>query len=505
MTLVIVILPLLIPGTVSTCKIVQHKGESLRSNYMLIVGGILISPFFPLLLLLKEVVISMNELPSSLPVVDRVIKFIKEMLMTFFTIPFIDNMLTAFATTVGNGPEDAAHNASVIQLIFVMLESLPQAIIQLYIITQTWDGLDGIDIWQGTSVAVSLLSLTFGIASNENVFENGTIVIKWVIFFFGLLTVISRILVCCLYSLNSNYLMILPISAELIVSIMVWLTLRLPEYLESCMWEKFIIFVTWLLTATYDTFTLPAIPASCVNLMFAIGCWFLPVPQSLAIAAITLAAFSFATNIILTAVPRFRHIFADQRLNRSILNLSSNEVEKKRFILKYSTVKDVYVHPIKSCDHEIEGWRREVYGASDLRKEKYEGVVFLGRIAYGVPGKIRWRVNWQGKSIVPTTITVSMPYTAYKDSKAKVNWHVDVGSKIIPGGEDGHLFLTEADLVFGSVRHKDIVAIVEGEEYHSARLFPQEETDKKHFPFLIDIHFKEELLQPVLEDVKSIS
>ncbi|CAL4139514.1 unnamed protein product [Meganyctiphanes norvegica] len=209
--------------------------------------------------------------------------------------------------------------AGYIKMIEAMSESLPQAGLQTYIITQTLmhPEMGPVALWQYVTVIVSLATLSFTVSTNSQWFPEATRSSRVSFFFFGLLSVGSRLLVGCCYSVIQKPLWLLPSGTALIASVVVWLVKRsyvcpgclpLRDRPHRRCHAYTIVYVVnnWVLTTFYNNFTLTGLPASTVYLAYAIGLWYLPVPHPAALLATIFTVLSLFVNIIVTVLPSFQ-------------------------------------------------------------------------------------------------------------------------------------------------------------------------------------------------------
>merc|ERR1719341_1620087 len=96
---------------------------------------------------------------------------------------------------------------------------------------------------------------------------------------------------------------------------------------NSKTWDRVLKIMAWVLTTCFDGFTLSGLPASVINMGFAIGCWYLPVPHQAAIGVIVLSSISITCNTILTLVPTFRRNIDELWMNRNGASIKHKDDE----------------------------------------------------------------------------------------------------------------------------------------------------------------------------------
>ncbi|CAL4120378.1 unnamed protein product [Meganyctiphanes norvegica] len=187
----------------------------------------------------------------------------------------------------------------------------PQASLQLYIVFQALSDEHAIGIWQWFAIVTPLIYLAFTI-STSYFFDGAAISSKLIFFMFGLLAIASRLVVGCIYSMVHSSLWFVPICTYLTTSIILWIIIRrCPGSLSVPLNElhlsiRFQIFLSLVVTASYNGFTFSGLVISTINMAFAIGAYFLEVPKTIAIVSMALSGISFAMNIILICLKTVR-------------------------------------------------------------------------------------------------------------------------------------------------------------------------------------------------------
>ncbi|CAL4109183.1 unnamed protein product [Meganyctiphanes norvegica] len=185
-----------------------------------------------------------------------------------------------------------------------MVHLFPQASLQLYIVFQALFNENAAGVWQWLAIITTLTYLAFTI-STSYFFNGATVSSKIIFFIFGLLAMASRLVVGCIFSIVHSSMWFVPICTYLTTSIILWIIIRrAPGSLSVPLSEphissRFQIFLSLMLTAFYNGFTLCGMVLSTTNFAFAIGGYFLEVPKTIAIISMALAGISFTMNIML--------------------------------------------------------------------------------------------------------------------------------------------------------------------------------------------------------------
>ncbi|CAL4061081.1 unnamed protein product [Meganyctiphanes norvegica] len=244
--------------------------------------------------------------------------------------PFYLVVANAFACCRGHVKADARRTLGLIKLLESILESFPQLCLQLFAIVV--NETEKAESWQLLCVITSVITFTFTVSTNPFLFNKTPKNTKTVFFFFGFISVSSRLVVFFGYlthgwTCNMNSLCFLHMGTMLAVSIIIWLIKRQCHdfgsmvpladavHRRSNMWGVVVIF--WLLTATYNTFTWAGLLLSTINLAFVLvlGVRVYSIeaapalnPHFFIIMFILPATLSFIANVVFLAVPRFRHV-----------------------------------------------------------------------------------------------------------------------------------------------------------------------------------------------------
>ncbi|CAL4069303.1 unnamed protein product [Meganyctiphanes norvegica] len=217
---------------------------------------------------------------------------------------------------------DAAMHAEIVKLCGSVGESYPQACLQTYIVFQQIFGKKPkpVEDLQYVSIVASFTYMSFVVSRNA-IFDKAASTSKLVFFVFGLLAVVSRVVVACAYSTIHNYLLCVPIVTELGASIIMWSIRRCcptprcvpldDGHSSNEIGDIVFVVLTWLLTAVYNSFTISGFVVSTINVAFAVGACCLGVPESVKIIALTLSAISWVINLIIIVVPQFKAIRND--------------------------------------------------------------------------------------------------------------------------------------------------------------------------------------------------
>ncbi|CAL4203112.1 unnamed protein product, partial [Meganyctiphanes norvegica] len=249
------------------------------------------------------------------------------LLLVIIVAPFIPFGTLLWVTIDGirgivHGDDDemtTAEFAGVVKLLEALGQSFPQALIQCFIASQNIQAGVNVGLWLWASIALSLIGFSFTVAtsdffdwnkSEDNKVSNITR-ITW--FVFGLLAFTSRILVASVISMALKPLWFVPISTLFASAIVVWTIKRYCPCnvcgpLNDGHRNKTGIFTVplmWLITTSYNAFTMSALVVSTMNLGQAIGGYFLDVPLPIAVTALTISSVSWATNVVFATVPKF--------------------------------------------------------------------------------------------------------------------------------------------------------------------------------------------------------
>ncbi|CAL4137282.1 unnamed protein product [Meganyctiphanes norvegica] len=320
LTAVFTVVPLVMVS--ATFIILIHRSNlSILRKFLLTLAVILCSPILPYVLLIGDIITTfwVLEPGSHRSYVASVMK---------------DVIVSIFGHDTGN---HAAVAVSGLKIIEALVESYPQAGLQMFIISQSILYGTEIGTWQLLTIASSIMTLSFTITSNISTRGLSHKVAYLIFFVFGMVTVASRLMVCSFYSMvccvsitfidtttnNSTLpthssLWFIPFVTMFFGSVFVWSIIRCcPNFLcaplvDTHRIDNIFAFIyvgcTWLLTATYNGFTLSGLVVSTINLLFAMGGCFLNVPPHIAITSLILAATSWAGNVILTTIPSFKDI-----------------------------------------------------------------------------------------------------------------------------------------------------------------------------------------------------
>ena len=120
-------------------------------------------------------------------------------------------------------------------------------------------------------IIVSLIAMAFTISTSD-LFEGASTISKFLIFLFGLLTVASRLLVCCLYSMIDKTLGVVPVGTAFAASLIAWYILRSSRYsiyfeCQNNRGSGSVVFYC-LLSTIYNCFTSFGLLMSTLNLLF---------------------------------------------------------------------------------------------------------------------------------------------------------------------------------------------------------------------------------------------
>ncbi|CAL4104424.1 unnamed protein product [Meganyctiphanes norvegica] len=268
---------------------IQTSKRSRREKWMLVLGTIVCTPIVPFGILVRDVVNSFSTHTSD------------------------DNVLT----------DDIANSrAKFVKLYEGLCESYPQAGLQIYIVFKILNEMNKVIMWwQYVTIAMSLITLSFAL-SNSVLFITAANRSKVTFFFFGLLGVASRIMVCCLYSLIHKALVIVPIGTAFVATSITWSIIRwrpfsmcgpLYKYPNHCtdIVDSVRIVMGWFLTCMFNSFTVSGLVITTSNLVFAVVGCFMDVPQAIAITTLIISTINWIINIILALVPCFEGIRKD--------------------------------------------------------------------------------------------------------------------------------------------------------------------------------------------------
>ncbi|CAL4203192.1 unnamed protein product [Meganyctiphanes norvegica] len=280
LTVLLTILPMMIPSIVVILHEIQENKNSVKDICLLILAAIVCSPFMPIYLLMTNLISNIR----------------------------------------GHGPDSlAARGAGLMKLCEAMVESCPQFGLQMLIIFKDLLAGNAIEAWQWVTIATSLSALAFSV-STSRIFIKANSSSKVIFFIFSML-VTSRCVVSCTFSMIHGIFFMVPIGAHLVVSFIIWMIIRsrcfamcipLADSHYSNKISGFILIaLSWMLNAAFNSYTLSGLIVSTNNLVFAIGSCFLDLPSHVAITSLSLAAASWAANIIFTFVPVFEGVRRD--------------------------------------------------------------------------------------------------------------------------------------------------------------------------------------------------
>ncbi|CAL4059966.1 unnamed protein product [Meganyctiphanes norvegica] len=204
--------------------------------------------------------------------------------------------------------------ADLLKLFVCVVESYPQAILQMFIVFQILKLGDLIDPLQWVKITQSLLSLSFTVSFGY-LNHCAAISSKFVFFLCGLLAVQSRLMVCCVYSMTHGLLWLVPFGTEIFASAVVWSISSLchphDDTTHVGAHGHFYGIFIFMLTEAYNCFNLTGLLTSTISLGFAIGGLFLNVPPNVNEVNLAFAATSFAVNVLLAAAPSTKDIRKD--------------------------------------------------------------------------------------------------------------------------------------------------------------------------------------------------
>ncbi|CAL4096343.1 unnamed protein product, partial [Meganyctiphanes norvegica] len=210
----------------------------------------------------------------------------------------------------------------------VLLESLPQAVTQSYILIQMVRDDIPPSWWQWLTITVSLLAIGFAVATT--ILADAPNKAKVAYFLVAPLTIASRVVTCCLISKVYGGWFALSIVGE-------WVVHQTTSGITMCCMPHdgvHAFCLSWFFLL--DGVTVPGFILSLFNLLAAVlgynVYWWSPysfeTQQTIAIAAIALTAATAAVNVIILAIPSLRQDIGDIRTIAKYRGLNIQEEEE---------------------------------------------------------------------------------------------------------------------------------------------------------------------------------
>ncbi|XP_045625192.2 peptide-N(4)-(N-acetyl-beta-glucosaminyl)asparagine amidase isoform X1 [Procambarus clarkii] len=170
--------------------------------------------------------------------------------------------------------------------------------------------------------------------------------------------------------------------------------------------------------------------------------------------------------------------------------LKQEEIEKKEFMVKYSSARDEYMRV--SAGEVIKGWHAGIKSAKDIiRKHETDWkMVYITRRERSSIGEISWIVDWSNTGLKAASILIVFQHATFENGS--VTWQLCTGDKCFLGNKEGVLELTEGDLQHETTKLELSAHLSNGQgenAWQQAQLFRQSDSSLDQFPFLIHIKY----------------
>ncbi|XP_069940882.1 peptide-N(4)-(N-acetyl-beta-glucosaminyl)asparagine amidase isoform X2 [Cherax quadricarinatus] len=170
--------------------------------------------------------------------------------------------------------------------------------------------------------------------------------------------------------------------------------------------------------------------------------------------------------------------------------LKPEEIEKKEFMVKYSSARDEYLRV--SAGEMMKGWNSGVKSARDIiRKHETDWkMVYVSRREKSSVGEISWVVDWSHTGLKAISVLIVFQHATFESGS--VTWQLCTGDKCFLGNKEGVLELFQCDLEHEASIIELSARLLNGQgenAWQHAQLFRQSDSSLDQFPFLIHIKY----------------